>query len=216
MWERSCAGCGVAGLRLCEQCVGTGRLISVTERIPWVRTALAAHDYDSGLGRALGQAKGKNDRMLAGLLARALVRRVCQDPSALAQLHTATLVSWVPSPWPRRLRRGFALSAILGQALARISATPWRRTLVLRPGARQATAGRHARSSNLRGRVRAVASRPLRGGVILVDDVVTTGATAQACARELLGSGAEHVHLLALCRAPKPGNRDGGHTARIL
>ena len=53
---------------------------------------------------------------------------------------------------------------------------------------------------NLRGVVRAATARaPLR--VALIDDVYTTGATADACARALRAGGAEHVDVLAFARA---------------
>lgn len=43
-------------------------------------------------------------------------------------------------------------------------------------------------------------SRPVEGGVLLVDDVVTTGATLDACARVLVGGGAGPVYALTFAR----------------
>lgn len=61
------------------------------------------------------------------------------------------------------------------------------------------------RRRNMRGvfRVRAkIAREQLEAATcILVDDVVTTGSTASACARELKKAGAEAVHLLTICRS---------------
>lgn len=59
------------------------------------------------------------------------------------------------------------------------------------------------RAANLRGAFRA--ARDFRGErVVLVDDVMTTGATAAACARQLLKAGAADVVVLTLARAGSP------------
>jgi predicted amidophosphoribosyltransferase len=60
------------------------------------------------------------------------------------------------------------------------------------------------RRANVSGAFRIVRGRPLAGmRVLLVDDVVTTGATASACARVLKRAGAAHVALLALARTDR-------------
>jgi predicted amidophosphoribosyltransferase len=60
------------------------------------------------------------------------------------------------------------------------------------------------RRANVSGAFRVARGRPLQGmRVLLVDDVVTTGATASACARVLKRAGAAHVALLALARTDR-------------
>jgi predicted amidophosphoribosyltransferase len=102
-------------------------------------------------------------------------------------------------PGGRHARRvGFDQAELLARAVGRSMRLPVRRHLFrVREGPRQADVPMAERSANVEGRF---ASRRLSGTVLLIDDVYTTGATAQACALALLESGAERVDVVTWAR----------------
>lgn len=111
----------------------------------------------------------------------------------------------VPSHWRTRLKRGFnqahALADMLGDAV-HVPVKP----LVKRQGGvrAQKTLDRKTRFANLRDAF--ACGEQLRGECIaVVDDVITTGATAELISDCLLKAGAGEVHIWALARTPKPG-----------
>ena len=104
---------------------------------------------------------------------------------------------------PRRLReRGYNQAALLSRELGKLNGLPVNEALVSRvqDTPQQARTGnRQARQDNVTGSFRA--SENARGlAVILVDDVVTTGATMSACSKALKDAGACSVWGLALAR----------------
>jgi ComF family protein len=108
----------------------------------------------------------------------------------------------VPLAGHRRRTRGYNQSELLAREVARLTGLPLvSRALVRRrataPQARQP--GEQSRHRNVAGAFRA-GSRVPSGGILLIDDVVTTGATLDACARVLLNEGAGPVFALTFAR----------------
>jgi ComF family protein len=108
----------------------------------------------------------------------------------------------VPLARHRDRTRGYNQSQLLARQLARLSGVPLdSRALVRRrataPQARQP--GEQARHRNVAGAFSAGPRVP-SGGILLIDDVVTTGATLDACARVLLSEGAGPVFALTFAR----------------
>jgi ComF family protein len=116
----------------------------------------------------------------------------------------------VPLHWRRLWLRRFNQSAALAQAVGRESGLPvvFEGLQRLKPTAQQVGLTRAERARNVQG-VFAVleAARPTVTGrrLVLVDDVLTSGATVDACARALLRAGAAGVDVLIFARVVNAG-----------
>jgi ComF family protein len=113
----------------------------------------------------------------------------------------------VPMPlhWRRFWQRGFNQSALLAGEVSRRCALPMVRAVRrVRATAPQAGLTNARRRANVAGAFAPSRRGSVRGlRVLLVDDVMTTGSTASACARALKAAGASYVAFLALARADR-------------
>jgi len=134
------------------------------------------------------------------------VAELVAEGQAGALREEAEAIPWVvpvPLHWRKRLRRGYNQAEALAQGLARplgLGVRPALRRVVETPAL--ALAGRSERAKLLRDAFQARDLRGLRGQpVLLVDDILTTGATAGAAARALKRAGASRVVLVVVARA---------------
>jgi ComF family protein len=170
---------------------------------PAFEAARAALRYDAGAQRLILPFKHGDRTEFAGLLARHMAR------AGAALLARAELVVPVPLHWRRLLARRYNQSALLGARLARQAGLPHAPDLLRRRrrtpplgalgAAERAAALEDAFAVSRRGAARIAGRR-----VLLIDDVMTSGATAEGCARVLLAAGAAAVAVLAAARVPDP------------
>ena len=122
-------------------------------------------------------------------------------PLMLQVLDDGRFDAVVPVPLHRsRLRkRGFNQAELLARGVAhRINATVSDTLEVVHSTRDQVELSAAQRRANVAGAY--TARGPVRGRILLVDDVFTTGATMSACAGALVRAGAREVHTLSLCR----------------
>lgn len=166
-----------------------GRLVRVTP-------------YAQPLRRAAIRMKYHRRTQVAGHLVRLLAEAV------LARCDTASLdvVLPVPMHWMRRLARGVNHSAVLAGGVAARLGLPLGEELVrVRNTPPQVRLPASRRAENVRGAFAVTRSAGLKGAhVLLIDDVLTTGATANEATRTLLAAGAEHVTVAVLAKAEPP------------
>jgi predicted amidophosphoribosyltransferase len=232
LFPRRCVGCGARGWPFCRSCWSEAAVLdppgcrrcgrpleadvsSCADCPPpvvgWARAPLW---YGGPVRRSLIRLKFGGERAVAEAIAPLMLEALERGPPGGWRLPEGPFppqgelaLTWVPLGPRRRRARGFDQAEVLARCLGSLSGIPvrrlLRRTLETDPQARRSARDRHRA---LRGAFVPVQAAPSR--VVLVDDVLTSGATAAACATQLRAAGAGVVGVLTAARAlggPLPG-----------
>jgi len=198
IWPVGCVGCGELGREWCPHC-GPGSLLRPRSRSIGVERVFSVERYERPAGQALKRAKVHGDYGTLSRLAHLFANRLAPALGPVDAIVPA------PSSWRSRTKRGFSAASLFAAALGRRIHTPIHSILRSTAKVRLATLSAEQRRVTLRGQIRAITDLP--GRVVLVDDVLTSGATAESCALELLGGSTSEVLLATFC-AVKETDRD--------
>ncbi|MDO7881179.1 ComF family protein [Salinibacterium soli] len=209
LFPLDCAGCGAPDRGLCDDCAALLRPAVTPRSTPGGLVVYTALRYESEVRRIILTFKEEGRTDLARQLSWPLGEAI---RAALAEYPDAVVVP-VPSSRAGYRRRGFDPVRLLlrrtGRRFERVLA-PTRATGV------QKSLGRVERADNLRD---ALGARPgIRGRrVLLIDDILTTGATLEEAARAVAAAGGEVVGAATMAFTPRlhrsrdiPGAEDYG------
>jgi ComF family protein len=212
-----CPGCGREGAPICARCapaldarleLPSGVAIGLPSDVPAPLLQLEWCAPFGGLvRRALHELKYSGETRLAIPLGEAIGRRWRRAAAG------GDVLVPVPVHAERARRRGYDQAELIARAAARALSLPCPPILErIRATTAQFDLDRASRSTNVRGAFRLrlrpgasaaeqTAGQPLAGRwIVLVDDVVTTGATLSACAKPLLAAGAVGVSAVTVAR----------------
>jgi ComF family protein len=185
---------------LCRECRATapehpqGKL-----KLQFIDSAAVVWYYRGTVRQSLHRYKFRNACHLAEPFGRMLAMKVLS-----ADLEGLDLVTWVPISPLRKITRGYDQDELLARVVARELGLPCVPLLkkVRHNKAQSGIEGYAKRRANVLGVYEAVNRERLQGAkILLVDDILTTGATASECARVLLTWGAKEIHCAVVASA---------------
>ena len=193
-----CACCGISLPHEADAAAQCGACLADPPAFARARAALA---YGGPARQVVLALKHGRRLHLARLMARAMLR-------AAGPLPDDAVIVPVPSHRLRLWQRGFNQAAEIARQISKQSGRPLAVDALDRIKPTPSTKGlnRQARIKNVQGAFKVARSQAVTGrAVILIDDVMTTGATVSACAAKLAKAGARQVEVLTYARTLREG-----------
>ncbi len=214
----TCVGCGARGAHFCPRCVRRIRYIRppyclrcgqpLTEGnlchrcqrgyLQYLDRARAMATFSSPLREAIHHFKYRSHLRVGAILGELMAYRLRRD-----SLRNFVLIP-VPLHQERERARGYNQAALLARYIAQQLDLPvWETALLrVRKTQPQVNLHLHERMANVRNAFAVAPHADVRGrSILLIDDVMTTGSTLEACAHALKQAGATHVAAYVLARA---------------
>lgn len=203
LFPEKCVLCGRllhhAEVHLCRSCaVEAPEALNLKRRIPFLTGSFALWYYEGNIRDSLLRFKFCHRRSYANSYGAILAMKL------LDRHREYDLITWVPvSKW-RRLKRGYDQVELIAQALCRelnISPTPCLKKIRHNPP-QSSIASAAQRRANVLGAYNVPDPASIVGKrILLLDDIITTGATISECAKTLMASGAKEVYGVAVAAA---------------
>ena len=202
LYRQRCEACGCRARVLCIKC--RTQLFAMGQ--PECDVAVVAVAYDGIARRLILNLKYHNRLQVVKVLAELLAQRIYQrhHQGLLSDSTDYDVVTWAPTSSARVRLRGHDQSELLARRLAREIHVPCRRLLIKVSTNVQTGASRELR---LQGSVFSARKLGVNSHVVVVDDVVTTGATLRCAADALRKAGARQVTSVAVASALRHGLR---------
>lgn len=184
---------------LCHECRKTAPELSKAKlKISFVARWTAVWYYKDNVRRSILRYKFYGARSYAPVYGRLLAMKIQKEDLSF------DILTYVSTGWLRRLKRGYDHAALLAEAVGKeLGITPVKTLQKIRQTKPQSRIkSEAARRANVLGAYKVIDPELVKGKrVLLLDDIITTGATVSECAKILLIAGAKEVYCAAVAAA---------------
>lgn len=206
LYPEKCVLCGhilrKPEMDLCEKCRMDQPDCPISrDKYPYLDSWTALWHYRDSVRRSLLKYKFYGRRNYAAAYGRLLSMKLLREDRA-----DVDIITWIPISEKRKRKRGFDQVELLAQKVTAELEIPAQSLLWKRRDNPQQSkiVGNAQRRANVLGAYEAINKEMIIGKrILLLDDILTTGATAGECARVLLEAGAKEVHFAAIAAAVK-------------
>lgn len=190
-----CLGCNTEGRLVCKECIVALPVVETKTLVsPYISSVTSVTSYKSTAKELLWKLKSSGAQEAAKIMAECMVRILPKDRESL--------IVPVPTASNRVRQRGYDQAKLIARQIARKARLPYLNCLVRSGYAHQVGAGREQRLRQLETAFRVKNLRNIQdANIVLVDDVVTTGASLEIAAKVLKEAGANDISAITFAQA---------------